>query len=87
MRRKAVAQLLKLRATPALAEAARCDTDVRVREAALEALGELQQVEHALHMHMHMSHVHVHAHAHAHAHAHVHAHAHAHVHAHVAPCS
>ena len=47
MRRKAVAQLLRLRATPALAEAARCDTDVRVREAALEALGELQQVEHA----------------------------------------
>ena len=57
-----MAQLLKLRATPALAEAARCDTDVRVREAALEALGELQQVEHALHMHM--SHVHVHAHVH-----------------------
>lgn len=44
VRRKAVAQLLRLRATPALAEAARCDIDVRVREAALEALGELQQV-------------------------------------------
>ena len=54
VRRKAVAQLLKLRATPALAEAARCDTDVRVREAALEALGELQQVEHATaHAHAH----------------------------------